>query len=190
LTGQSLFANPVSAFDGHIADYELANYVADYRFMVEQIERVSAAGLPLTCLTGDVHWGRILRADTLNRAPVYEVISSPTSLVKSIGIDEYKTVKSKIAGWFGPRDPWPAHPSPKDPPSRFGTLGDYQSLLLPTTLDSHLSSSMRGNLALMLGIQRVGRSLDVQVDYIPLHRDQEVNAKTRWSAHFKLTAAY
>jgi hypothetical protein len=158
--------------------------------MVEQIERVSTAGLPLTCLTGDVHWGRILRADTLNRGPVYEVISSPTSLVKSIGIDEFKTIKSAITGWFGPRDPWPTHPNPGDPPSRFGSLGDYQSLLLPTTLNPRPSSSMRGNLALMLCIQRVGGSLDVQVDYVPLHRDQEVNAKTRWSAHFKLTAAH
>ncbi|MFM0173278.1 alkaline phosphatase D family protein [Paraburkholderia sediminicola] len=190
LTGQSLFANPASAFDGHVADYELANYEADYRFMVEQIERVSTAGLPLTCLTGDVHWGRIMRADTLNRGPVYEVISSPTSLVKSIGVDEFKRVKSAITGWFGPRDPWPTHPNPGDPPSRFGSLGDYQSLLLPTTLNSRPSSSMRGNLALMLCIQRVGGSLDVQVDYVPLHRDQEVNAKTRWSAHFKLTAAH
>ncbi|WP_109478730.1 hypothetical protein [Paraburkholderia sp. C35] len=188
LTGQSLFADPASAFDGHIADYELANYGADYRFIVEQIERVTAAGLPLTCLTGDVHWGRILRADTWKRGTVYEVISSPTSLVRSVVVDEYKKVRSKIAGWFGPQDPWPVHPEPHDPPARFGTLGDFQPLLLSTTLDPHPSSMMRGNLALMLGIQRVGKSLKVQVDYIPLHHDAQVNAKTRWSAYFKLAA--
>ncbi|BBQ00668.1 hypothetical protein BSFA1_57960 [Burkholderia sp. SFA1] len=190
MTGQSLFAPPESALGGKFFDYQLANYEADYRFMLEQIERVSAAGLPLTCLTGDVHWGRVLRADALNRGTVYEVISSPTSLVRSIGVDEMKQVKSVIKGWFGPKDPWPKHPPPKAPPERFGTLGNYRPSLLGTTLDSKASSSMRGNLALMLSFQRLGGSLDVQVDYIPLHRDPEVNAKTRWSTSFKLTAVH
>src|SRR6185369_3824251 len=79
VTGQSFFSPPAGAVTGAIADYEYPDYQADYAFMLKQVERVTTAGLPVILATGDVHWGRMLRADDLSRpgAAVFEVVSSP-----------------------------------------------------------------------------------------------------------------
>ena len=69
VTGQSLFVEPAGKLKGKVADFRLPDYPADYQFIVGQVERVSAAGLPVLCLTGDVHWGRLLRAGSASAKP-------------------------------------------------------------------------------------------------------------------------
>ncbi|MFM7169180.1 MAG: hypothetical protein ACKO3T_28405, partial [Planctomycetaceae bacterium] len=80
VTGQSLYAPAAGMIGGKVADKEYPDY-RDYRSLVEQLVRVEP---PLICLTGDVHWGRVLRSIDLRpgrRGNVYEVITSPSSLV-------------------------------------------------------------------------------------------------------------
>lgn len=185
VTGQSLFAEAAGELRGNIADFEFPDYPADYRFLMEQIERVSHAGLPVLCLTGDVHWGRILRADgPSGTAPVYEVISSPTSLVESVGADQVAAALGGIKAWFGKPDPWPRHHQTATPPERFGVRGTYAPNLLHAA--SERRTAMRGNMALMLRFKRIGPALDIEVDYIPLHKDQSVNVSHEWTTHFRL----
>lgn len=185
VTGQSLFTGPAGALKGSIADFEFPDYPADYQFLMEQVERVSHAGLPVVCLTGDVHWGRILRAaGPLGSAPIYEVISSPTSLVESIGSDQVANAIAGIKGLFGKSDPWPRHHEAAPPPNRFGTKGAYAPEILRT--GSGKPTTMRGNMALMLRFKRIGPGLDVEVEYIPLHKENEINTKHRWTANFRL----
>jgi hypothetical protein len=190
VTGQSLFVEPAGKLKGKVADFELPDYPADYQFIVGQVERVSAAGLPVLCLTGDVHWGRLLRAGSaLGQADVFEVISSPTSLVASVGADQLKQLLDKIKGLFGSRDKWPRHPDPDQPPGRFGTTGAYTPEVLKVSEPAALRgkpTAMRGNMAVMLRFQRAGKGLDVEVQYYPLHTDDRVNAADQWTTNFQL----
>ncbi len=190
VTGQSLFVEPAGKLKGKVADFELPDYPADYQFIVGQVERVSAAGLPVLCLTGDVHWGRLLRAGSaLGQADVFEVISSPTSLVASVGADQVKQLLDKIKGLFGSRDKWPRHPDPDQPPGRFGTTGAYTPEVLKVSEPAALrgkATAMRGNMAVMLRFQRAGKGLDVEVQYYPLHSDDRVNAADQWTTNFQL----
>ncbi len=185
VTGQSLFAEAAGELKGNIADFEFPDYPADYRFLMQQIERVSQSGLPVLCLTGDVHWGRILRAGgPSGTAPIYEVISSPTSLVESIGADQVASAIGSLKGLFGKPDPWPRHHGTKTPPARFGTNGSYAPDFLRNATNQ--PASMRGNMALMLRFKKIGPALDVEVEYVPLHKDRAINSRDRWTAGFRL----
>ena len=185
VTGQSLFSTAAGELKGNIADFEFPDYPADYRFLVEQIERISLAGLPVLCLTGDVHWGRILRAGgPSGTAPIYEVISSPTSLVESVGADQVAYAIGGLKQLFGKPDPWPRHHKTETPPPCFGTNGSYAPDFLRNA--SNQQTTMRGNMALMLRFKKIGPALDVEVEYIPLHKDQSINSKDRWTANFRL----
>jgi hypothetical protein len=186
VTGQSLFRSEAGKLTGTIADYELADYTADYDFVLTQLERVSAAGLPVVCLTGDVHWGRTLRADDGGAvwAPIFEVISSPLSLVSTVFADQAKEVWNTITGLWGATNPWPRHSDPEDPPPRFGTQGRFATGVLQRIGGGN--AAMRGNHAVMLRFARAGTGLDVRVEYYPLHADPQVNSAGQFTAYFEL----
>ena len=187
VTGQSLFSAAAGAFKGAIADYEYPDYEADYRFMVAQLERVAQAGLPVILATGDVHWGRVLRADdpAAPGATVFEVISSPTSLVSSVMLDQAKEAWGAIKGLFGgARDPWPRHGDPGQPPERFGSLGQYSTAVAPRT--NGKPAAMRGNQAFMLRFARAGGGLDVDVTCYPLSGRADFDGAEQWSTTLQL----
>lgn len=188
VTGQSFFSPPAGRVRGAIADYEFQDYEADYRFMVSEVERVTRAGLPLVLATGDVHWGRALSAVHPGSpgAPVFEVISSPTSLVSTILADQAKTVWGGIKGLFGTPDPWPRHSDPEVPPPRFGNAKQYGTALLARTDDPGTPAAMRGNHAMMLRFARSAGGLDVDLTCYPLAPDDALNAREQWSAGFTL----
>jgi hypothetical protein len=187
VTGQSFFSPAAGAAKGAIADYEYPDYPPDYAFMVEQVERVTKAGLPIVLATGDVHWGRMLRADdpAAPGATVFEVISSPTSLVSSVGIDQAKEVLGAIRGLFGSSDPWPRHGDPAKPPERFGSLGQYSPALLRRSVGDK-PAAMRGNEAFMLRFARVASGLDVDVTCYPLSGNAAFDGAEQWSTTLQL----
>src|SRR5262245_31058114 len=70
VTGQSLFTEPVGDLAGSIGDYEMPNY-KDYSRITTQLRRLADSQTTALCLTGDVHWGRVVKdADSVkvNRA--------------------------------------------------------------------------------------------------------------------------
>ncbi len=188
VTGQSLFSPAAGSVKGAIADYEFADYTADYVFMREQLERLTRVGLPAILATGDVHWSRVLAAidPSTPGAPLFEVISSPLSLVSTILVDQAKTLFGRIKGVFAGRDPWLRHSEPASPPDRFGTRKQYASAVLSRDGDDEKKAAMRGNSALMFRFSRLGAGLEVTITCYPLSSDEEFNARHQWSTRFRL----
>ncbi|MGB1275254.1 MAG: alkaline phosphatase D family protein, partial [Nannocystaceae bacterium] len=80
VTGQSLFMPRVASMSGNVTDWETPNYL-DFKRIVTAL---CQAPCRIICLTGDVHWGRVIKAASLQpgvRPDVFEVIVSPLSLV-------------------------------------------------------------------------------------------------------------
>jgi len=186
VSGQSLLSPAAGAAKGAIADYEYPDYAADYAFMLEQVERLTKAGLPVILATGDVHWGRLLRADDPARpgAPVFEVVSSPTSLVSSILVDQAKELFGTLGGLLGSPDPWPRHSDPAKPPERFGRVHQYAPAVLQRM--SGKPAAMRGNQAFMLRFARAGSGLDVDVTCYPLSGNVAFDGAEEWTATLQL----
>lgn len=111
VTGQSLYAGAAGSFTGAVADYEYPDY-DDFPSVVEQLARIKP---PLICLTGDVHWGRVVKSISrhpAHRGNVYEVITSPLALVSTIGRDQRRTAFNAVRRFFGGGAPWPRHTQP------------------------------------------------------------------------------
>lgn len=186
VTGQSFFSPKAGAAKGAIADYEYPDYDTDYAFMVQQVERVTRAGLPVMLTTGDVHWGRVLRADDPGApgAAVFEVISSPTSLVSTVFMDQAKEAWGAIKGLFGKADPWPRHGDPAKPPPRFGSAQQFSTAVTARTTGE--PAAMRGNQAFMLRFARSGGGLDVDVTAFPLSGNPSFDAAEQWTTQLQL----
>ena len=186
VTGQSLFRSAVGKMRGQVADFEFPDYEDDHRFMVGELERVTQTSLPVLCVTGDVHWGRMLRTGNVSghAAPIFEVISSPASLVATVFADQASEVWGAIRGLSGSRDPWPRHSDPENPPPRFGNAQQYATEVMSRS--DGKPAGMRGNHAIMLRFARSGIGLDVEVSCYPLHSDDAINAAEQWSASFQL----
>jgi hypothetical protein len=173
VTGQSLLSSAASQLSGVFGDLELSNYPADFLHMYQQLDRVTRSGLPVVCLTGDVHWGRVLRAEsTSGKAPLYEIISSPAALFNDAALDSWKKVKNLLG-----QDPyWPRHGYPDPAPAKMGSFHKVDSVL----------ARLRGDMALKLSFQRVGIGIDLRIDYLPLHVDPAINSKNRVNFELKL----
>ncbi|MDA2912513.1 hypothetical protein MYX77_00885 [Acidobacteriia bacterium AH_259_A11_L15] len=78
--GQPIFEHPASWFARRFADRSLPDY-SQYRDLVKILAKLRQ---PLTILTGDVHFGRVARCQQLNRSDLFEIISSPLSLVNPL----------------------------------------------------------------------------------------------------------
>jgi hypothetical protein len=112
VTGQSLYASAAGSVTGAIADYEYPDY-DDFESVVEELSRTRP---PLILLTGDVHWGRVVRSASRRpdqRGDVYEVITSPSALVSTIGRDQQRTAFNAVRRFFGGGDRWPRHTQPE-----------------------------------------------------------------------------
>ena len=161
-TGQSLLDGAVEL---SATDLTLATF-PDYRQIVQHLARALDAGRPVMLVTGDVHWGRVLRAvDTRHGMPLlYEVISSPTSLVSFVGMDQVKKIGAGIAGLFGRKNPWPRHGDPGDPPAYVAreVLGSR----LPVQSCLHRQT---GNMVAILSFRRSNLGVKARVTYWPIH---------------------
>ncbi len=167
--GQSLYDAPAGSFRGRIADYTLANY-GDYAAVMRSLLSVPERGRPILCLTGDVHWGRVVRTMDVarGRAALYEVISSPSALVSSIGLDQLKHAVGFVGGLLGRSDPWPRHAAHKTPPDFLATqvVGKrYRSEVLGGQTGDHVT---------LLSFTRAGHGVDVSVTHYPIHERADV----------------
>ncbi len=77
--GQPLFSEPAGFFGGRFGDWNLPNY-GQYKDLIETLMRSEHS---ILILTGDVHYGRIAHCQLKPDVDLYEIISSPTSLVNS-----------------------------------------------------------------------------------------------------------
>lgn len=164
-SGQSLFENAAGAIKGGIGDFTLPNY-KDYGKIMKCLRRFSDAGQPLLCLTGDVHWGRVTEARDVRtgRVGFYEVISSPTSLVETVGSDTIKKMGDALASVVVEKDPWPLHSYADSPP-------DYLAKeFLGNDFRCKSIFNHRGNHACLLSFSNVA-GVQVKIRYLPITTD-------------------
>jgi hypothetical protein len=169
VVGQSLFTKAVGKIAGAVGDYELPNY-ADYDQLMRGLQRLADAGRPTLCLTGDVHWGRVVSSKDIRtgRTAFTEIISSPTALVTTVGQDQIKRVGSFIGGLFGAKNPWPRHPEPEEPPAFLASevlQGRFRCATVHPQTGNHLA---------LLRFRQHGSGLVLRVTYWPISRDERV----------------
>jgi hypothetical protein len=159
VSAQSLFVPPNGWLKGRMEDWELPNY-RDYRPILDALAVAARPGRPVLALTGDLHWGRVLRATVGNdaRRRIYEVIASPAALV-------YDPI-AEVQRLFRRRDPYPRHPSAADPPKVLPTReGKLRIEILP-------NGRQRGDhVAVLRFDRRAPGSLSAGVTYFPIHPD-------------------
>ncbi len=164
VTGQSMFSQPISRPKGAIADWELANY-ADYGRMVRHLARTENE---LLCVTGDVHWGRVVCAHDSQPPPgshrrIWEVIASPSALVTTVGSDQARRLLSGVRSLFGRRDPWPRHDGAPHPPDFFAG-GVMRGRFASQKIAEH-----RGDHVAVLSFRWLSQKLEAFVSYWPIH---------------------
>jgi hypothetical protein len=167
--GQSLFSKPADDLGGAIGDYELPNY-ADYQPIMQQLQRLAEAARPALCLTGDVHWGRMVAARDIRtqRIAFYEIIASPASLVTTVGLDQVKAVGGFLGGLFGRPTPWPRHGDPSEPPDFLASevfAGQFHCSTL---------HRQKGNHVALLSFSQTGGGMQFRVTYWPISRDSTI----------------
>lgn len=174
ITGQSLFQERASTLGGAVGDRHLANY-GDYAEMMRILVELGRAGRPVLSITGDVHFGRIIRAnETAGQLPLfYEIISSPSSLVSTVGKDQVAGLGNAIRGLLGERDPWFRHGEVAEPPPVL-KLPQIPASLVCTTLHRQ-----KGNHAALLSFKGAGSGLRLEVKYLPIYPDGRVAAPER-----------
>jgi hypothetical protein len=162
VSGQSLLEDPVGGVKGSIADYALADYAGAYAELIEALTRVVDHGKQVLLLTGDVHWGRVsaVRDRRRDTVAIHEIISSPASLVATVGADQVADVVGAAKRFFGARDPWPRHSEAAPPPSH---LPHSAQRFRVSQLDQHV-----GNQFLIMQMARRGTGVDVEYTFHPL----------------------
>lgn len=134
------------------------------------LQRLIDEGRPLICLTGDVHWGRIAAAQdiTTGRTAVTEIISSPSSLVSTVGADTINRVGGFLQGIFGNSDPWPRHTAPSEPPAFLA------SSAMAGRFPCSTIHGQKGNHVALLSFRQGGAGVRCRVTYWPIHSDSSV----------------
>jgi hypothetical protein len=171
ITGQSLFEGPRHGIKGKIADLQLANH-RHYGRIMKALAGCTNLGRDILCITGDLHFGRVTRAGSPEHGLLYEVVSSPTSLLETVGADQAKLLWSFLRRITKREKPWPRHPQPRAAPP----------ILAPTILGKQFPTSEvpdtngvvgghRGNLAVMLAFQSRGAAIECEITFYPIHSD-------------------
>ena len=163
VTGQSLFEDAKGTLQGKVADYAMADY-SDYAPLIRTLARLAENGRPLLCLTGDVHWGRVVASRDLGsqRNAMYEIISSPASLVTTIGADSLKEIGAIIGGSIGNRNPWPRHSDPEPPPEYLAHD------VLSKAFQCQSVHAQKGNHVTLVSFTRDGTGLSMRITYWPV----------------------
>ncbi|HYY41330.1 MAG TPA: hypothetical protein VE775_01285, partial [Pyrinomonadaceae bacterium] len=163
VSGQSLFRDPAGNLGGKVGDYELPNY-GDYGRIMLSLQRLVDAGRPVLCLTGDVHWGRVTTARDIRtgRLAFSEIISSPASLVTTIGADQVGRIGAAIGGLFGRSNDWPRHSDADEPPAFLA------SDALQGRFPCKSIHPQKGNHVVMLKFRQIGGGLELRITYWPL----------------------
>jgi len=167
-SGQAIFIDPPTS-DGkkRDVDAEMGNY-AQFALIEQAITTLVDAGVPVVYVTGDVHWGRVASGDDRtrpNRRLLYEVICSPSRLIRTPLVDAGKETLASAKGIFGKKDPWPRHADAETPPPFFGAQSRFAV---------NCEFKQRGDQVAMLSFAQAGNGLDLDVRYYGIHPDKSL----------------
>lgn len=158
-SGQALFARRTPDSQRKSHDAELCNWDQFDELFVGVLKRLSAAGIPVIYLTGDVHWGRVAQArDTARHGEpmIYEVITSPSTLIRVPIRDRGLELWEGAKGIFGQGKRWPRHFEPEEAPSRLGQSPRYRL---------QRTDKQPGDQVAVLSMRRAGGGIDFRVTY-------------------------
>ncbi|HEY3596084.1 MAG TPA: hypothetical protein VGL08_01010 [Paraburkholderia sp.] len=165
-SGQALFIDaPQDDWHKRTFDAEMPNYT-QFDAVQAAVAKLADNHIPVVYLTGDVHWGRVACAtDQPTNSVLYEVISSPSRLIRVPFLDTAKEAANAVKGIFGTRDPWPRHSDPEQPPAWFGPNRRFR-------VDSKWPR--RGDHVAIVSFTRVGSGVDMQVIYYGISSDKSI----------------
>ena len=169
-SGQALLAKKANPLLFNVGDAEMPNY-GQFDKITARRDRLAENGVPVVYQTGDVHWGRIAVARHEERPLLYEVISSPSTLIHSPGADDWNGFKANLGDLFGSPNPWPFHSKADDVPDRFGPDGRFSP--------QALKDSVVGNQIAMVGFRRKGTGLEFTVTYYGVSTDPALSAPVK-----------
>ncbi|MGF6351341.1 alkaline phosphatase D family protein [Variovorax sp. W2I14] len=168
-SGQALFIDsPTSDFKKRTADAEMGNY-QQFDLVKSELVRLADEGVPLLYLTGDVHWSRVASAKDRQHPGMplfYEVISSPSCLIRTPVIDAAKESINAVKGIFGAKSPWPRHSDPAEVPDYFGPANRF-------SLRSEFKRA--GDRIAFVSFARAGNGVDVRVTYYAISPDKKLS---------------
>jgi hypothetical protein len=172
-SGQALFVGPTEVSKRERQDAEMSNYAQFERHLVPTLERLSSAGIPVIYVTGDVHWGRLAQAHDLrmDRPMIYEVIASPSRLIRIPVLDAAKETAANAKGIFGKREPWPRHSTYEKVPKHLGKSGRFR---LECNIDSKWGHAKQGDHVAVMSFCRAGGGIDFNVTYYGVTEDKQL----------------
>lgn len=170
LTGQSMLDLPSSKLEGAAADYMQANY-GDYADVMGTLDALAKAAADVLLLTGDVHWGRVAEltptASLGTPTRLFEVITSPATLVTTVGADSWARAKNWLSG---NKDPWPRHSDTPEVPSLLRLPG------VSYAAETHFPH--KGDQLCVLRLTRAPNGLDVTANYVEVGSTRVTQAPT------------
>ncbi|MBP0591971.1 hypothetical protein J8I87_20020 [Paraburkholderia sp. LEh10] len=166
-SGQALFIDPPATdWSKKTFDAEMPNY-AQFDVLQTAIGKLADNGIPVVYMTGDVHWGRVASGQDLQTGiKIYEVIASPSRLIRVPFLDTAKEAANSIKGIFGKSNPWPRHSDPDPVPDRFGL--NHRFVL-------NAEYGQRGDQVAIVSFTRVGSGVDMQVSYYGISSDKAIS---------------
>lgn len=172
-SGQALFADATDNALRKLLDAGLANYDQFESALLPVFERLSEAGIPVIYVTGDVHWSRVSQARYLRSSQlmVYEVIASPSRLIRIPVVDAAKEAAADLGGIFGRKTPWPRHSRAQGVPARFGQKKKYK---LECDLENRFGYARQGDHVAILSLCQAGSGIDFNVTYYGISEDKEL----------------
>ena len=170
-SGQALFAAPANESERVKVDAELGNYAQFDRDIMSILETLADNGIPVVYITGDVHWGRVARRieRTGGRPLLYEVIASPSRMIRTPGLDAAKEAAARIGGLFGRSKPWPRHQVPPQVPDPWGGNRRFGLEFAPKAGELY---PQQGDQVAMISFVRAGGGVDFSVTYYGVHPDK------------------
>ncbi|HLM67194.1 MAG TPA: hypothetical protein VK358_06690, partial [Longimicrobium sp.] len=159
VNGQSLLMPRAGDLNKRFGDSTMNNY-ADFRFLIGQLDRLMREAGDVLLITGDMHWGRIVRLTPRDARDsgmqMVEVISSPTSLVVTPLRDPLAVAQADK------RERWPRHSDA----TLVGGVLELEGARAPFFASTPFRH--RGNHVCVLSFRRRGESLEVTPRYFPL----------------------
>jgi hypothetical protein len=174
-SGQALFTTPTEESRRKSVDAELGNYTQFAKEIVPVFDRLAAEHIPVIYVTGDVHWGRISHAidSRSGRVAIYEVIASPSRLIRIPVVDAAKEAAAWAGGIFGKAKPWPRHSDADPVPPR---LSEAPHFRIERDLDARRGHAQRGDHVAVMSFAAAGGGLDFTVSYYPISEDKVIGA--------------
>jgi hypothetical protein len=183
-SGQALFVAAAEESKKRSVDAEMANYAQFSAEFLPELDQLADEGIPVVYVTGDVHWGRVSQGIDLrsDRTLLYEVISSPSRLIRVPLADSAKETLNVVKGLFGKADPWPRHSQPQRVPDRFGSQRRFQ---LRFDLERGDALAQRGDQIAIMSFSRAGGGINFSVSYYGITPDKSL-AQSRSTRPYEL----